>query len=157
MTDTLLEPTAEATTTDPLFQPISIRELTLRNRISMSPMTRYHSPDGVPGADVASYYQRRAEAGVGLIITEGVGIDHLTSVDDPAIPHLRVGGVSPMPSTRRADVSFRSSGIRGRCVILPDPTGLTWSVRVHQVIGARRAILRMAMTMSMPCVPRRSP
>lgn len=52
----------------------------------MSPMSRYRSPDGVPGADVAAYYRRRAEADVGLIVTEGVGIDHPAAVDDTRIP-----------------------------------------------------------------------
>jgi len=37
----------------------------------MAPMTRSKSPRGIPGPDVASYYRRRAEGGVGLIITEG--------------------------------------------------------------------------------------
>ena len=35
-------------------------------------MTRSFSPGGVPAADVAAYYRRRAEGGVGLIITEGL-------------------------------------------------------------------------------------
>jgi 2,4-dienoyl-CoA reductase-like NADH-dependent reductase (Old Yellow Enzyme family) len=37
----------------------------------MAPMTRGKSPGGVPGSDVAAYYQRRALGGVGLIISEG--------------------------------------------------------------------------------------
>jgi 2,4-dienoyl-CoA reductase-like NADH-dependent reductase (Old Yellow Enzyme family) len=61
---------------EPLFQPFCLRSKTLRNRIVMSPMTRCFSPGGVPGQDVAGYYRRRAEADVGLIITEGTGIDH---------------------------------------------------------------------------------
>jgi 2,4-dienoyl-CoA reductase-like NADH-dependent reductase (Old Yellow Enzyme family) len=64
----------------PLLAPISIAGLTLRNRFVMSPMTRQHSPDGVPGANVAAYYTRRAAAGVGLIITEGVGVDHPSAI-----------------------------------------------------------------------------
>ncbi len=39
----------------------------------MPPMTRTMSPNGVPGAANAAYYQRRAKGGVGLIITEGPG------------------------------------------------------------------------------------
>ncbi len=37
----------------------------------MTPMTRNHSSQGVPGQDVVDYYRRRAEGEVGLIITEG--------------------------------------------------------------------------------------
>lgn len=55
-----------------LFQPLTVRSLTVPNRFAMAPMTRQASPDGVPGADVAEYYRRRAAGGVGLIITEGV-------------------------------------------------------------------------------------
>ena len=61
---------------EPLFTPFSLGSRTLRSRIVMSPMTRCHSPQGVPGQDVADYYRRRVEAGVGLIVTEGTGIDH---------------------------------------------------------------------------------
>jgi 2,4-dienoyl-CoA reductase-like NADH-dependent reductase (Old Yellow Enzyme family) len=61
---------------DPLLSPFQLRGLKLRNRIVMSPMTRGFSPNGVPGPNVAGYYARRAERKVGLIITEGAGIDH---------------------------------------------------------------------------------
>lgn len=65
---------------EPLFTPFSIGPLLLRNRFAMSPMTRNFSPGGVPGDNVAAYYRRRAEADVGLIITEGVGIDHPSAI-----------------------------------------------------------------------------
>ncbi|MEU6657638.1 12-oxophytodienoate reductase [Streptomyces sp. NPDC046821] len=67
---------------------MTIRSLTVPNRVVMSPMTREHSPGGVPGADVAAYYRRRAEGGTGLIITEGVAIDHPSAVDSPDVPRL---------------------------------------------------------------------
>jgi 2,4-dienoyl-CoA reductase-like NADH-dependent reductase (Old Yellow Enzyme family) len=57
---------------DDLFQPLTVRSLTVPNRFAMAPMTRTASPGGIPGADVAEYYRRRAAGGVGLIITEGV-------------------------------------------------------------------------------------
>ncbi|MCX8995710.1 NADH:flavin oxidoreductase [Rhizobiaceae bacterium BDR2-2] len=60
----------------PLFEPFTIGRTTLSNRIVMAPMTRQKSPGGVPGVDVTAYYRRRAEGGVGLIITEGTYIDH---------------------------------------------------------------------------------
>jgi len=61
---------------DILFSPFDIGPLRLPNRFVMSPMTRNFSPGGVPGENVAAYYRRRAEADVGLVITEGVGVDH---------------------------------------------------------------------------------
>jgi len=45
----------------------------------MAPMTRYFSPEGIPGPDVAEYYARRAAGGTGLIITEGTFIDYPTA------------------------------------------------------------------------------
>lgn len=77
----------------PLFQPIAIRSLALRNRVVMAPMTREFSPEGVPGDDVVAYYRRRAEAETGLVITEGIGIDHPAALGEAGlgeadIPHL---------------------------------------------------------------------
>ena len=74
--------------TNPLFQPLRIRSLELSNRIVMSPWTRTYSIEGVPGRDVADYYRRRAEGGTGLIVTEGVAIDHETAVDHANVPNL---------------------------------------------------------------------
>ncbi|MCR6727773.1 oxidoreductase [Agrobacterium fabrum] len=54
----------------------------------MAPMTRSLSPKGVPGADVAAYYRRRAEGGVGLIVTEGTWVPHWSSSDDPEAPRF---------------------------------------------------------------------
>ena len=58
----------------PLFSPVSVDGLKLRNRFAMAPMTRQFSPDGIPGDDVAAYYGRRA-APLGLLITEGTYVD----------------------------------------------------------------------------------
>jgi 2,4-dienoyl-CoA reductase-like NADH-dependent reductase (Old Yellow Enzyme family) len=71
---------------DALFQPLRVRSLELKNRIVMAPMTRSFSPEGVPGADVAAYYRRRAESDVGLIISEGTTIDRPGARNDPKIP-----------------------------------------------------------------------
>lgn len=64
--------TAARTGLDLLFSPIRLGSLSLANRVVMAPMTRHHSPGGVPTEAVAQYYRRRAEADVGLIVTEGV-------------------------------------------------------------------------------------
>ncbi|QZH74942.1 MAG: NADH:flavin oxidoreductase [Erythrobacter sp.] len=71
-----------------LFQPFTIRNLTLKNRVVMAPMTRNFSPEGVPGADVAEYYRKRGEGEVGLIITEGTGVDRPESRNEPNIPRF---------------------------------------------------------------------
>ena len=74
--------------TDLLFRPFPFGRKSLRNRIVMGPMTRQRSPQGVPGDDVAAYYQRRAAAGVGLIISEGTYIDHPAAAAQTGVPHF---------------------------------------------------------------------
>jgi 2,4-dienoyl-CoA reductase-like NADH-dependent reductase (Old Yellow Enzyme family) len=71
---------------DVLFRPFSIGTLSLPNRIVMSPMTRSSAPEGVPGPANAAYYRRRAEGGVGLILSEGTVISRPASRNDPGIP-----------------------------------------------------------------------
>ena len=72
----------------PLFKPVAIGRLTLPNRIVMAPMTRNFSPGNVPDEHVAAYYRRRAENGVGLIVTEGTVIDHPASTDSVRVPRF---------------------------------------------------------------------
>ncbi|TRW14759.1 NADH:flavin oxidoreductase [Glacieibacterium frigidum] len=72
--------------TNPLFQPYSLKGLNLPNRIVMAPMTRSFSPGGIPGDDVVEYYRKRAEGEVGLIVTEGTGIERAGAVNDPNVP-----------------------------------------------------------------------
>ncbi|MFG6117856.1 NADH:flavin oxidoreductase [Thalassobacillus sp. B23F22_16] len=74
------------TTMKPLFEPFTSDKLNLPNRTVMAPMTRGFSPGNVPNEEVAAYYRRRAENEVGLIITEGTGIDHPASVSGASIP-----------------------------------------------------------------------
>ncbi|MCU6797029.1 NADH:flavin oxidoreductase [Paenibacillus sp. WQ 127069] len=80
--------TQSSTKVEPLFEPLSIGKLKLKNRIVMAPMTRAFSPEGVPGPDVAAYYRRRAENGVGLIITEGTLINDPAATNNPNIPNF---------------------------------------------------------------------
>lgn len=76
------------TTTNPMFRPFQHKSLSLTNRVVMAPMTRSKSPDGTPGEDVVAYYRRRAEGGVGLIITEGTTVDRAGASNDPNIPNF---------------------------------------------------------------------
>ncbi len=71
-----------------LFTPFKLNGLQLKNRIVMAPMTRSFSPGGVPGENVADYYARRAEADVGLIVTEGTTVRRGGSSNDPNVPNF---------------------------------------------------------------------
>src|SRR5579859_6216252 len=97
----------------PLFQPLQIGSVRLKNRIVMAPMTRSFSPHGVPGEDVAAYYRRRAEGETGLIITEGVGIDHPAALGDAGLkeanlPHMY--GEAALAGWRAAVESVHAHG-----------------------------------------------
>jgi len=92
-----------------LFTPFSLGgKLTVPNRIVMAPMTRSHSPGGVPGPDVAAYYRRRAEGGVGLIITEGTYVAHPAAGFDPNVP--RFHGPESLAGWRRVAEEVHAAG-----------------------------------------------
>lgn len=56
-----------------LYDPITIGDLKLSNRVFMAPLTRNRAtPDGVPGPWASTYYSQRASAG--LIVTEATQI-----------------------------------------------------------------------------------
>lgn len=97
---------------DPLFTPFTCGALALANRFVMSPMTRNFSPGGVPAAEVADYYARRAH--MGLIITEGVGPDHPAALGDgttggSALP-LMYGGAALASWKRVIDTVHAAGG-----------------------------------------------
>lgn len=71
-----------------LLQSVPFGNEMLSSRLVMAPMTRMFSPNGVPGENVAQYYRKRAENGIGLIITEGTAIDHPAAVMSPDIPRF---------------------------------------------------------------------
>ncbi len=70
---------------DALFAPFSLKSLTIKNRFVMAPMTRQFSPHGVPTAEVAAYYGRRASE-VGLIVSEGTMVNRPSAANSPNIP-----------------------------------------------------------------------
>jgi 2,4-dienoyl-CoA reductase-like NADH-dependent reductase (Old Yellow Enzyme family) len=76
----------------------------------MAPMTRAMSPGGVPGENVARYYRRRAEGGVGLIITEGTFIPHPSAGHDENAP--RIYGDDALAGWRRVIEQVHDAGAR---------------------------------------------
>ncbi|MEU1596571.1 NADH:flavin oxidoreductase [Streptomyces sp. NPDC005708] len=75
-----------------LSRPVTLNGLTVPNRIVMAPMTRQFSPGGVPGENVVSYYERRAAAGVGLIVTEGTYVGHDSAGQSDRVPRFHGEG-----------------------------------------------------------------
>ena len=93
---------------DALFKPFDFKGLHLKNRIVMAPMTRSFSPGGVVTDEVVAYYQRRAAAQVGLIISEGTGVDRPISVNDQKVP--RFHGEAALAGWKRVIDAVHAAG-----------------------------------------------
>jgi len=89
---------SESIRLEKLFEPLSIGEMRLRNRIVMPPMvSSFGSSDGRVTEQAVGYYEQRAKGGVGLIIVEATCVDspigklspyQLVIDDDKFIPGL---------------------------------------------------------------------
>ncbi|GAB3121070.1 bifunctional salicylyl-CoA 5-hydroxylase/oxidoreductase [Novispirillum itersonii] len=62
--------TVPATARPPMFTPLTLRGVTLPNRIVVSPMAQYSATDGLPGDWHFVHYTSRALGGAGLVTTE---------------------------------------------------------------------------------------
>ncbi|MCE8005595.1 bifunctional salicylyl-CoA 5-hydroxylase/oxidoreductase [Aestuariivita sp.] len=61
---------ADAPVRAPMFAPFKLREMTLANRIVVSPMAQYKAVDGRPTDWHFVHYAERAKGGAGLVYTE---------------------------------------------------------------------------------------
>src|ERR1700739_2875455 len=59
----------------PLFQPLTLREITLRNRIAVSPMCQYSATDGFATDWHLVHLGSRAVGGAGLVIVEATAVE----------------------------------------------------------------------------------
>jgi 2,4-dienoyl-CoA reductase-like NADH-dependent reductase (Old Yellow Enzyme family) len=57
-----------------LFEPMTLGNVTLRNRIAMSPMCEYSAVDGVPADWHLVHLGSRAVGGAGLVLTEATAV-----------------------------------------------------------------------------------
>jgi 2,4-dienoyl-CoA reductase-like NADH-dependent reductase (Old Yellow Enzyme family) len=57
-----------------LFEPITLRSLTVRNRVWLAPMCQYSSTDGMPTDWHLAHLGARAVGGFGLILTEASAV-----------------------------------------------------------------------------------
>jgi 2,4-dienoyl-CoA reductase-like NADH-dependent reductase (Old Yellow Enzyme family) len=60
--------------TDHLFAPLTLRDVTLRNRIAVSPMCQYSSVDGLADDWHLVHLGARASGGAGLVFTEAAAV-----------------------------------------------------------------------------------
>lgn len=97
----------DGTDVTPLFSPVDVAGLRLRNRLVMAPMTRQFSPGGVPGDDVAAYYARRASS-LGLLITEGTYVDEPSAGGSDRVP--RFFGAEALDGWRKVAAAVHAQG-----------------------------------------------
>jgi len=109
------EPALIPQSREALFTPLTIGTMTVPNRIVMAPMTRGMSPGGVPGEDVAAYYRRRAAGHCGLVITEGVAVDHPAALGDAGLDESDVpllAGDASLAGWRRVTEGVHEEGAK---------------------------------------------
>ena len=73
-----------------LFSPLTIRGLTLRNRIFSTGHQTNMVEGGAPSARMAAYHEARAAGGAGLIIIEAARM-HDTALSDGLVLDIRGG------------------------------------------------------------------
>lgn len=86
---------------DPLFSPLRIGTLDLPNRIVMAPMGQGKAPGGMPDPGYAQFYARRAEGGVGLIVSGAMAIDHPLAALDENEPYFHGEALAIWENTAR--------------------------------------------------------
>ncbi len=60
-----------------LFSPLTVKNMTIKNRIAMMPMgTNYGEQNGEMSFLHINYYRQRAMGGTGLIIVENANVDY---------------------------------------------------------------------------------
>ena len=64
----------------PMFQPFRLRDMTLANRVVVSPMCQYSAKDGLPGDWHMVHYGSRAIGGAGLMFTEMTDVSELARI-----------------------------------------------------------------------------
>lgn len=57
-----------------LFTPFPLKEITLRNRIAVSPMCQYRAVDGLPTDWHPTHYESLARGGAGLVVVEATAV-----------------------------------------------------------------------------------
>ena len=91
-----------------LFEPLQVRGLTLPNRIVMAPMGHQNSLGGVHRPGMARFYARRAEGGVGLIVSDATGVPHPVAAWDMLSTHFH--GIAALESWKHIIKAVKAAG-----------------------------------------------
>lgn len=92
-----------------IFEPLTLRRMTLKNRIMMMPMgTNYAKQNGEISSLHIDYYEQRAKGGTGLIMVENVCIDFPEGSNGTS--QLRMDQDSYMPALYRLTEAVHKHG-----------------------------------------------
>jgi 2,4-dienoyl-CoA reductase-like NADH-dependent reductase (Old Yellow Enzyme family) len=95
--------------TSALFAPIVINGHTVKNRLSVAPMTRISATqDGRATETMTRYYERFARGGFGTVSTEGIYTDQAFSQGYAHQPGMTTKR-RPMPGSRSSAASRRTA------------------------------------------------
>ena len=105
-----------------IFEPFTVRRMTLKNRIMMTPMgTNYGEQSGEMSFLHINYYEQRAKGGTGLIMVENASVDspegsngttQLRIDHDNYIRRMHRHPVKPCRSVRAVGAYEYAAGIR---------------------------------------------
>ena len=79
-----------------LFTPLTLRDVTLRNRIAVSPMCEYSSPDGFATDWHVVHLGSRAVGGAGLVLTEATAVTEDGRISPADLGIYRDDHVAPL-------------------------------------------------------------
>jgi len=100
---------------DPLLQPLSIKKLTLRNRIMSTSHACGLHKDGFPQEAYQAYHEEKAKGGIGLSMFGG---SSNVDIDSPSIfQQLNVGTDAIIPHFRRFSERMHAQGAALMCQI----------------------------------------
>ena len=90
-----------------LFEPLTVRNLTLRNRIAVSPMVQTSSVDGFASDWHLVHLGSRASGGAGLVVTEATAVEPQGRI---SIFDLGLWSDAHVPMLRRIATFIESEG-----------------------------------------------
>lgn len=71
-----------------LFEPLQIKNLYLKNRFVMAPMSRYQNEGGIPNDEFIEYHRSRSAGELGLTITGATAVDRPAANNHPKLANI---------------------------------------------------------------------
>jgi 2,4-dienoyl-CoA reductase-like NADH-dependent reductase (Old Yellow Enzyme family) len=84
-----------------LFEPLTLREVTLRNRIGIPPMCQYSAQDGMASDWHMVHYGSRAVGGAGLLIVEATAVTAIGRISPGDLGLWKDDQIAPLAAIAR--------------------------------------------------------